>query len=119
MRAILKVKSSTGLCKFTDIMRLGVIWATVISVFCNLKCRSSSSTPILVHNTLQKTVVNDVSFCQHAVIEFLVKENNSGANIFDQSLPFVFHSVENLYHSSIIHKIFIYKTSIITNYLLL
>jgi hypothetical protein len=28
--------------------------------------------------------VDDVSSCQHAVIEFLVKENSSGADIFSQ-----------------------------------
>jgi hypothetical protein len=69
----------------------------------------------IIHNTLQKMAVNRASFYQHTVTEFLMKENNSGVNIFDQSLAFASHSVENPYHSLIIHKIFIDNTSVITN----
>jgi hypothetical protein len=36
-----------------------------------------------------KVAINDVSFCWCAVIEFLVKENNSAANILIDFVTFV------------------------------
>jgi hypothetical protein len=63
----------------------------------------------IIHNTLEKRAVNDALFCQNAVTEALMKENNFGANIFDQSLSFAPHSVESPYHSTTIHKILINK----------
>jgi hypothetical protein len=64
-------------------MRQGVIHSVLVAVFFSLKYRSSRCAPIpIIH--FYKMAVNDVSFHQHAVIEFLIKENVSAADIFDK-----------------------------------
>lgn len=54
-------------------MKLGIIELLAVSLFSNVKYRSSICTPRLAHNLLQQNSCNHESFSQHAVIVFFYK----------------------------------------------
>lgn len=52
-----------------------------VSVFCNIRLRSSVSAPTVIHNPLETAAIIDELSCQHSVVQFTVKKKNSAANI--------------------------------------
>jgi hypothetical protein len=68
---------------YISITKLRVILLMGVSVFCNLKYRSSTCVPSMIHCKIMAADENAVLFHQCPVILFLVKESSYAVSNFD------------------------------------